>query len=81
MKIILKLRRKRKLLYYLKASVRKVKINKVKVSSKSNNYFFDLKNLYNIYIIIYLYIYLLIYIYIFINIYKYIKYWIKMKNF
>jgi len=46
--LVLKLRRKRKVLYYLKSFVRKVNIDRVKISLKSNNYFFDLKNFYKI---------------------------------
>ena len=47
--LVLKLRRKRKVLYYLKSFIRKVNIKKVKISLKSNNYFFDLKKKYKIY--------------------------------
>jgi len=45
--LVLKLRRKRKVLYYLKSCIRKVNIDRVKINLKSNNYFFDLKNIYN----------------------------------
>jgi hypothetical protein len=46
--LVLKLRRKRKVLYYLKSFVRKVNIDRVKIGLKSNNYFFDKKNFYTI---------------------------------
>jgi hypothetical protein len=46
--LVLKLRRKRKVLYYLKSFVRKVNIDRVKIGLKSNNYFFDLKKIYKI---------------------------------
>lgn len=46
--LVLKLRRKRKVLYYLKSFVRKVNINRVKVNLKSNNYYFDLQKIYKI---------------------------------
>jgi Mitochondrial ribosomal protein (VAR1) len=45
--LILKLRKKRKLLRYLKACVRKVKIKNIKLSEKSR-YFFDLDNLFTL---------------------------------
>ena len=46
--LVLKLRRKRKVLYYLKSFVRKVNIDRVKIGLKSNNYFFDLRKIYKI---------------------------------
>jgi hypothetical protein len=46
--LVLKLRRKRKVLYYLKSFVRKVNINRAKINLKSNNYYFDLQNIYKI---------------------------------
>ena len=45
--LVLKLRKKRKLLKYLKACVRKVKIKNVKLNERSR-YFFDLDNLFNL---------------------------------
>lgn len=46
--LVLKIRRKRKLLFYLKSCVKKVNISKRILDTKSNNYFFDYKNIYNI---------------------------------
>jgi hypothetical protein len=45
--LVLKLRRKRKLLRYLKALVRKAKIKKIKLNERSK-YFFDLNNLFTV---------------------------------
>ena len=45
--LVLKLRKKRKLLRYLKALVRKAKIKKIKLNERSK-YFFDLDNLFNV---------------------------------
>jgi hypothetical protein len=45
--LVLKLRKKRKLLRYLKACVRKAKIKNVKLNEKSR-YFFDLNNLFTV---------------------------------
>jgi len=44
--LVLKLRRKRKLLRYLKACVRKARIKNIKLNEKSK-YFFDIENLFN----------------------------------
>jgi hypothetical protein len=45
--LVLKLRRKRKLLRYLKACVRKAKIKNIRLNEKSK-YFFDIENLFNL---------------------------------